>query len=111
MLTPMYCVMSVDIKEPHVVETSGALHYSVSHNHSVVLGHKTREINQITLCISACIDMLNIQALEKIVYSVLAVANMLQPKVKYVCVTLIKNLQSSFFFFLVYRRRNLCTGV
>lgn len=40
------CVMSVYIKEPYVVKISVALHYAVFHNHVVVFGRKTPEINQ-----------------------------------------------------------------
>lgn len=40
----MYFVMSVHIKEPHVVEILVVLHYIISHKRIMVLGPKTLEI-------------------------------------------------------------------
>lgn len=40
----MYCVLSMHISEPQAVKISRALHYSVPHNHTVVLAHKTAAV-------------------------------------------------------------------
>lgn len=47
MLSPVYCAVLVHIKQPQTVKISGALLNGVSHNHIVVLGRETPEINQI----------------------------------------------------------------
>lgn len=36
--------MAVQVQEGQVVEISGILHYSISHNHIMVLGCKTLEM-------------------------------------------------------------------
>lgn len=40
----MYCMMSVHVKEPNIVEIPGELHYRVPHCHTTTLVCKTQEI-------------------------------------------------------------------
>lgn len=52
------CAMPLRVGEPQVVEIFGAVHFGVSHNHIVVLGRKTPEIN------NYCIENVNQNAIR-----------------------------------------------
>lgn len=54
MLEPVYCVLSVHIKEPQVVRVSGALPCVMPHNGTIVLACKIEAIMLLPSVVSIC---------------------------------------------------------